>query len=66
MGVIIYLPSTMDIPVPQIYKDVPILNQPVLGGGFKYVLCSPLVGEDSHFDLTRPKGPQKVAEGKSP
>ena len=22
----------------------------VLGGGFKYVLCSPLFGEDSHFD----------------
>ena len=21
-----------------------------LGGGFKYVLCSPLFGEDSHFD----------------
>ena len=21
-----------------------------LGGGFKYFLCSPLLGEDSHFD----------------
>ena len=21
-----------------------------LGGGFKYFLCSPLFGEDSHFD----------------
>ena len=21
-----------------------------LGGGFKYVLCPPLFGEDSHFD----------------
>ena len=23
----------------------------LLGGGFKYVLFSPLLGEDSHFDL---------------
>ena len=25
-------------------------HQPELGVGFKYFLCSPLFGEDSHFD----------------
>ena len=25
-------------------------NGTVLGGGFKYFLCSPLLGQDSHFD----------------
>ena len=28
-----------------------IKNQPFLGGGFKYFLFSPLLGEDSYFDL---------------
>ncbi len=27
-----------------------LLVQTSLGGGFKYGLCSPLLGEDSHFD----------------
>ena len=27
-----------------------LLSSKILGGGFKYVLFSPLVGEDSHFD----------------
>ena len=27
-----------------------------LGGGFKYFLCSPLFGEDSHFDSYFSKG----------
>ena len=26
------------------------LFHPILGGGFKYVLFSSLLGEDSHFD----------------
>ena len=27
-----------------------VLKKKKLGGGFKYFLCSPLLGEDSHFD----------------
>ena len=27
-----------------------MLMYPILGGGFKYFICSPLPGEDSHFD----------------
>ena len=30
--------------------DQPYLYLSELGGGFKYVLLSPLFGEDSHFD----------------
>ena len=28
----------------------PMMGIHFLGGGFKHVLCSPLLGEDSHFD----------------
>ena len=40
-----------------IYSDVPgldwfllVVQNPCLGGGFKYVLFTPSFGEDSHFD----------------
>ena len=29
--------------------QVGLVKQSELGGGFKYSLCSPLFGEDSHF-----------------
>jgi len=32
----------------EVYLVLPIGT--LLGGGFKYVLFSPLLGEDSHFD----------------
>ena len=31
-------------------SKIPIVENPLLGGGFKHVLFSPLFGEDSHFD----------------
>ena len=30
--------------------DIIRIKIPTLGGGFKYFLFSPLLGEDSHFD----------------
>ena len=31
-------------------KNTPKACKPCLGGGLKYVLCSPLLAEDSHLD----------------
>ena len=35
---------------PRFFSTVRCLFELELGGGFKYVLFSPLFGEDSHFD----------------
>ena len=46
-------------PLPQKGKQAPITRfswRDCLGGGFKYVLFSPLFGEDSHFDEYFSKG----------
>ena len=32
------------------FRKTPDEVELILGGGFKYFLCSPLFGEDSHFD----------------
>ena len=37
-------------------QEWPFFKQEYLGGGFKYFLCSPLFGEDSHFDWYFSKG----------
>ena len=38
------------------FKDRVLVSLLCLGGGFKYFLCSPLLGEDSHFDEYFSKG----------
>ena len=59
-------PETAVLPLPRLYLQAKQLakaktslgvwslgyfvNQTTLGGGFKYILFSPLFGEDSHFD----------------
>ena len=39
-----------DLPFPRDDFEVPGDYKTHLGGGFKYFLFSPLLGEDSHFD----------------
>ena len=34
----------------QVFHTIPKNSPPFLGGGFKYVLFSPLFGEDVQFD----------------
>ena len=38
--------GSLNFPVMEVY----VIKDEYLGGGFKYVLFSPLFGEDSHFD----------------
>ena len=33
-----------------LFSEYTRIDYPFLGGGFKYLLFSPLLGEDSHFD----------------
>ena len=39
-----------NLPKPAGTPNILMVLQSFLGGGFKYVLFSPLFGEDSHFD----------------
>ena len=49
-GIILLVPSFMGVIISNHYARISIKQTSILGCGFKYVLFSPLFGEDSHFD----------------